>query len=172
MLSLFNLSVEHINCNNVAVKRVFFIFATMLRLKNIIKSSASRLNLDLIGFTASMLCAIHCAALPFLLTLLPLTGLHFLTNPWVEYAIILLSLFIASYALVHGYRRHHHRKTALTVVFAGFVLIGAGHLLTHVWLEVVLTSLGASVIAIAHMINWKHMKQSRAAFPDCIHSHQ
>ena len=64
------------------------------------------LHPDFMGFSASLLCAVHCAALPFLLTLAPLAGLQFLRNPWVEYALILISFGIACYALIPGYRRH------------------------------------------------------------------
>ena len=118
------------------------------------------LHLDFIGFSASLLCALHCAALPFLLSLAPLAGLQFLDNPWIEYVIILLSLFIASSALIHGYRRHHHDLLALTIAVIGFILIGAGQLLEPEWKEVLLTSTGGTMIAIAHLINWKHIKQS------------
>ena len=44
-------------------------------------------RLDHAGMTASILCAIHCAIVPLLITLLPLAGLGFLANPlgWMEY---------------------------------------------------------------------------------------
>lgn len=121
---------------------------------------------DFIGFSASMACAIHCAALPFLLSLAPLAGLQFLNNPWVEYSIILLSFFVASYALVHGYYRHHRKWHALIIVAAGFASIGLGHLLAEGWKEVLLTSCGAVVIAVAHLVNWKQLRQCRVE-----HSH-
>jgi hypothetical protein len=43
-------------------------------------------KLDRIGMTASTACAIHCAAVPLLITSLPLIGLGFLANPWVEWS--------------------------------------------------------------------------------------
>ena len=146
MLRLF-----HINyiCNKIAF--------TKLRMKN----QFIGLHLDFIGFSASLLCAIHCAALPFLLSMAPLAGLQFLDNHWIEYIIILLSFFIASSALIHGYRRHHHKLLALTVAVIGFVLIGAGQLLDPEWKEVLLTSSGGATIAIAHLINWKFIRQSK-----------
>lgn len=118
------------------------------------------LHLDFIGFSASLLCALHCAALPFLLSLAPLVGLQFLDNPWIEYVIILLSLFIATNALTHGYRRHHQKSLALIIAIVGFILIGAGQLLEPEWKEALLTSCGGVTVAIAHLINWKHVKQS------------
>lgn len=124
------------------------------------------LHLDFIGFGTSMLCAVHCTILPFLLSIAPLAGLQFLNNHWIEYSIILLSFIIASFALVHGYRQHHHRSTPLMIVLLGFLLIGAGQLLNAEWTEILLTSLGGITIAIAHLINWNYIKQSRVEFPD------
>ena len=118
------------------------------------------LHLDFIGFSASMLCAIHCAALPFLLSMAPLAGLQFLDNPWIEYAIIFFSFFIASNALIHGYRRHHRKPLALIIAVTGFVLIALGHGLGIELTEILFTSVGGVSIAIAHLINWKQINQS------------
>lgn len=118
------------------------------------------LHLDFIGFITSLLCALHCAALPILLSMAPLAGLQFLANPWIEYVIILLSFFIASNALIHGYRKHHHKLLALTIAVIGFVLIGLGQVLEPEWREALLTSSGGTIIAIAHLVNWKQVKGS------------
>ncbi|WP_162419295.1 MerC domain-containing protein [Cyclobacterium roseum] len=116
--------------------------------------------MDFVGFSASMLCAIHCIAVPFLVTLAPLAGLHFLHDPWIEYTIILLGFFIAAISLVHGYRRHHQKGQALCLVVAGFLLIGSGHLFHSQWGELLLTGLGGITVAIAHLVNWKDFRQS------------
>lgn len=118
------------------------------------------LHLDFIGFSASMLCAIHCAALPFLLAMAPLAGLQFLDNLWIEYSIILLSFLIASNALVRGYRRHHHKSWALVTATVGFILIALGHTLGSEQVEIFFTPIGGVLIAIAHLINWKHIRQA------------
>ena len=128
--------------------------------KQNMKNQFVGLHLDFAGFSASMLCAIHCAALPFLLSMAPLAGLQFLENPWIEYSIILLSFLIASNALIHGYRRHHHRSLALVVAITGFILIALGHTLGVEQIEILFTSCGGVLIAIAHLINWKHINQS------------
>ena len=118
------------------------------------------LHLDFIGFSASLLCAIHCAALPFLLSMAPLAGLQFLDNPWIEYAIIILSFTIASNALIHGYRRHHHKSLALIIAIIGFILIALGHTLGSEQVELFFTPSGGILIAVAHLINWKHIQVS------------
>jgi len=126
-------------------------------------------NLDFFGFSASMLCAIHCAALPFLLTMAPLAGLQFLDNHWIEYAIILLSLVIATNSLVGSYRKHHKSFLALGIAIFGFALIGAGQVLEPEWREVVLTASGGAIVAIAHIVNWRLIKQSRSSLKTTAH---
>ena len=118
------------------------------------------LHADFVGFSASLLCAVHCLALPFLLSLTPLAGAHFLHNHWFEYAIILLSFVVASYSLVHGYRKHHQNLLPLIIVTAGFLLIGAGHFLPIKWSEALLTAAGGVTIALAHLLNWKYIKRA------------
>lgn len=120
------------------------------------------LHADFFGFMVSIICAIHCAGLPFLFSILPLTGLSFLENIWVELCFIFLSLLIACYALIRCYLKHHRNPLALIIVFAGFVSIGAGHALHMETMEMVLTSIGAIAIATAHVINWKHVRGALA----------
>lgn len=124
------------------------------------KNQFISLNMDFIGFSASFLCAIHCAAVPFILTMSSLMGLKFLANPWIEYSMILLSFMIASYALIHGYRKHHQKITALIMVVAGFLLILSGHISGHEITEAIVTPLGASIVAFAHVLNWKYIRNA------------
>jgi hypothetical protein len=93
---------------------------------------------------------------------MPLMGLRFLENPWVEYSIILLSFLIASFALTSGYRKYHKKPLALVFVVIGFSLIALGHGLGIEASEVTLTTIGALIISTAHIINWKHMRQAIA----------
>lgn len=118
------------------------------------------LHLDFIGFSASLLCAIHCMAVPFLVTLAPLARLHVFHASWLEYTVIFLSFCIGSISLVHGYQTHHQNGLALVILVAGFLLIGSGHLFKTHWGELLLTGSGGIVIATAHLINWRHIRQS------------
>jgi hypothetical protein len=118
------------------------------------------LNMDFIGFSASFLCAIHCAAVPFILTMSSLIGLQFLANPWIEYSMIFLSFIIVSLALIHGYRKHHQKIAPMIMVIAGFLMILSGHISGHEITEAIVTPLGATVVALAHVLNWKYIKNS------------
>jgi O-antigen/teichoic acid export membrane protein len=118
------------------------------------------LHADFVGFSASLLCAVHCIALPFLLSFTPLMGLRFLENPLIEASIILLTFIVASYAIAHGYRRHHKKPTALLIVAAGFLSIIIGHVLHTAWAEIIFSAIGGTVIATAHVVNWMHIRQT------------
>ncbi|WP_316841439.1 MerC domain-containing protein [Pedobacter gandavensis] len=124
--------------------------------KTLLKSG----RLDQVGITASVACAIHCAALPFLITLLPLWGLSFLANPWVEFSMIGLSLFIGTWSLAQSYPKHK-RIIPILVLITGFLLIGTGHYALS-FLEAILIPLGGFTIALAHFLNWKYTR-------NCVH---
>lgn len=121
-------------------------------MKTILKSK----NLDRLGITASLACAIHCAALPFLMTSLPLLGLSFLAHSWVEILMICISLFLGFYSLLRSYPLHRKMVPVLTLI-AGFALIAAGHYLLE-GLEAILIPLGGLTIAGAHVLNWKYCR--------------
>lgn len=113
-------------------------------------------RLDQLGITASVACAIHCAALPFLITTLPLWGLSFLANSWVEISMICLSLVIGTWSLASAFPKHK-KLLPLLILLTGFALIGTG----HYWiaaLEAVLVPLGGFTIAAAHLVNWRYTR--------------
>lgn len=112
-------------------------------------------RLDGIGITASTLCAIHCALVPFLITLLPLWGLEFLAEEWIEISMIVLALIIGAVSLGVSFRKHHRNYWPLSLLGVGFLLIISGHLAAPLSLEPVLTPAGGIVIAAAHFVNWR-----------------
>lgn len=112
-------------------------------------------KLDHIGFTASALCAVHCALMPFVITLLPLVGLEFLSSIWVEIGVIALSLIIGISSLIPSYVKYHRKLLPLILLLLGFILIFGTHLLQWHELEPVLVPLGGISIALAHYINWR-----------------
>lgn len=126
--------------------------------KTLLKSG----RLDQFGITASIACAIHCAALPFLITLLPLWGLSFLAHSWVEFSMIGLSLLIGTWSLARSYPKHKSIIPILVLIL-GFMLIGTGHYGLHL-LEAILIPLGGFTIALAHLINWKYARKCRHHF--------
>lgn len=127
-------------------------------------------KMDRVGFTASSLCAIHCALMPFVITLLPLVGLEFLSSPWVEISIIVLSILIGIASLIPSYLKYHRRILPLLLLIVGFMLIFGTHLLGLHELEPVLVPLGGFTIAGAHLLNWKLNKPFHCEA--CVQDHE
>lgn len=80
--------------------------------------------LDRVGIGASLLCAIHCLAAPFLLLLLPAAGSVW-SHPAVHWVLAVLVLPLALWVLYNGYRKHRSRLT-LVAASLGALLIVAG----------------------------------------------
>ncbi|WP_188459881.1 MerC family mercury resistance protein [Marivirga lumbricoides] len=116
--------------------------------------------LDIFGILASLLCAIHCLALPILLSISSLAFLDFLANPWIEYSVIIISILIAFYSLLPAYKQHR-KITPLIIVLTGFLLIAIGQSEFFIVPEFTFTSGGAICIALAHSINWRILMKSK-----------
>lgn len=111
-------------------------------------------NLDFVGFSASLLCAIHCISLPILLSIGTLSGLAWLENELLEHGIILFSFIIASWSLGQSYFKYRIRLDAIAVVLLGFGFILAAHTFAES-IEPILMMIGGCCIAFAHFLNWK-----------------
>ncbi|WP_111307872.1 MerC domain-containing protein [Confluentibacter sediminis] len=112
-------------------------------------------TLDIIALSSSLICAVHCAAIPVVLSFSSLTSLHFLENPLIEWTFICLGVVFAITSLWPSYKKIHHNKKPLLYVASGFTFIALGRLdFTELW-EMGNTVLGASLVSIAHYVNWK-----------------
>jgi MerC mercury resistance protein len=107
---------------------------------------------DGLGATLSLACAVHCAALPFLFTLLPLTGIAFLKDERVETGMILTSLSVAAFALTRGFGWHHDWRVP-AVGLLGAVIWGCGHFFLEQPWEGLAMGLGGCHFAGAHWLN-------------------
>jgi MerC mercury resistance protein len=111
---------------------------------------------DRIGAIASFLCALHCAALPFVLALLPALGLGFLADHGFERGFIVCASGLALATLVYGYRRHRVSR-AFAFLLPGLTLLWLGGFVfdAHAgfgW-HSLLVACGGSCIALAHLTN-------------------
>ncbi|MGP1272924.1 MAG: MerC domain-containing protein [Phycisphaerales bacterium] len=82
----------------------------------------SRAYRDWLGITASTLCAIHCAAMPFVVGFLPTLGLSFLADASFHKWMVGICLTLALLAFAPGWRRHRRSAPAL-VGLCGLTLI-------------------------------------------------
>lgn len=114
-------------------------------------------QLDGMGMFASTLCAIHCILVPLLLNTLPLWGIGFLANKWVEVIMIIVSLFLGSLSLGVNYF-NHLKKIPIFLLLVGFGLIALGRFNGNDNLETIFVPLGGFTIAIAHFTNWHFVR--------------
>lgn len=116
--------------------------------------------LDRIGMSASLLCAIHCAAMPLAITLLPLLGAHILFDGTVELVMIAISATVGVASLGSSYRVHRRLNPLLMMTAGATILIANffGHethsALTETLHPYVAAAAGL-MIAFAHRINMK-----------------
>jgi hypothetical protein len=119
--------------------------------------------IDGVGIWASLLCAVHCAALPILLTITLFSGLEFLEDESIEAGVLAFSASIAFLSLVPTYvRRKDHRP--LLWALSGFLVIGTGRWIELHYAEHLATALGALLVARAH---WMNRKCRKPAVVDC-----
>jgi hypothetical protein len=110
---------------------------------------------DRIGAAASLLCAVHCALLPFVLALLPLIGLEFLAGHTFERVFVTCAATLASVSILVAYRRHR-RPHALFLMVPGIALLLFGvaiNLDVHVLLHTTSVVTGGVLVASAHVTN-------------------
>ena len=117
-----------------------------------------KINWDALGITTSVACAIHCALLPVLLGSLPVFGVELIDNRAFELGMILLAFAIGSYALYHGWKKHH-KSVRPFVLFC----LGIGCLFAkQVWHQWQLWWLLPAVLLIvtAHYTNYRLSKKA------------
>ena len=77
---------------------------------------------DLLGIIASIGCAIHCAAMPFVFAYLPAFGFSFLADPAFHKWMALICFLIAIVAFVPGLKKHGN-WLPVSLAASGLVLI-------------------------------------------------
>ena len=128
----------------------------------------SQVNWDTLGIATSLVCAIHCAILPLLLTSLPLFGINIIHNNFFEAGMIALAFLIGSIALFHGYRRHHHRLLPLLIFSTGFILLVSKEI--FVTYETALLIPAVLFILTAHFFNYRFCRKANHCHStDCNH---
>lgn len=125
---------------------------------------------DRVGATASLLCAVHCAVLPFVLALLPLLGLEFLAGHAFEQGFVLFASILASVALLRGHRRHR-RRLPLGLALPGVVLLVTGVCVdigTDAAAHTVMVVVGGTLVACAHLANLCHSRTRPMGCSDAL----
>jgi hypothetical protein len=83
-----------------------------------------------VGLWASIICAIHCTALPLLMILIPTTGVYLFINENFEFVLLGLSLLFNITNLCFGYKQHRSNK-AVAVLAVGLFIFVIGRSMHH-----------------------------------------
>lgn len=127
---------------------------------------------DRVGATASFLCALHCAALPLLLGVLPAPGLGFLADHAFERGFAAFASVFAATSLVFGFRRHQDFR-AFALLIPGVALLVAGVACDpgRFALHAALVTSGGLLLALAHLAN-QRFAHARTGAPRCGHAEE
>lgn len=127
-------------------------------------------KLDKLGIWISSLCALHCLALPVIVSLLPLVGSSFFAQAWFERTILTGSIIIGAIALISGAARYHGRYYPLLLLAAGGFIYWNKGFFGHD-IEPLAVTLGAALIVAGHWINMRLCRQCRCCKDTVFSSH-
>lgn len=120
--------------------------------------STHRPSLDIVGATASVVCAVHCAGVALLLGVVP--ALQLVAMPWIDWLFLGASTLVGLMALVPGFRQHRHPMPLLLFVggIAILFLTRAMRIPPSVF-ELTVVLVAASALITAH---WRNRGELRS----------
>lgn len=80
------------------------------------------MNLDKVGITASLICAIHCSLLPIFIVIFPIFSLSLFATETFEWVFLIISLCLCIASLCFGFKKHKSFK-AFSFAGMGFALL-------------------------------------------------
>jgi MerC mercury resistance protein len=110
-------------------------------------------SLDLVGASASTLCAIHCATLPLVAAALPTLGLGWVSSGPVEWGLVGSSGTIAFLALRKGHRIHGRQAPRLIALLGFFAVVVSIFLESMGGWVTALRVLGGFTMVLGHVLN-------------------
>ena len=117
------------------------------------------LSLDNLGIFASVLCLIHCLAMPFVVAAIPFIGMkwQWLQSETTENVLIAFIVGFAVFAIIPGYRAHK-KPIALAGLTIGLALVAAVAVFRGQFpanFELPLISVGNLLLVGTHLLNRK-----------------
>jgi MerC mercury resistance protein len=126
-----------------------------------------KLNWDAFGIGASVVCAIHCALLPVVVTTLPVFGIEVIHNSFFEWGMITLAFVVGCYSLYHGYITHHHSARPVIIFIIGFIFLVLKQFFHQ--FEYLFLAVAVILIISAHYYNYKLCHRSKCSSPHHKH---
>ncbi|GAB4131691.1 MAG: hypothetical protein OHK0045_09480 [Raineya sp.] len=121
------------------------------------KKSHGKNILEKLGFSLSLVCALHCLATPFLLAFLPAFGELF-PEEW-ELSVILISFAIAVMIIGRDIQIHRH-ILPISLLACSFLVLIITHLLAiH---NPIFDILGIAGILASYLLNWQKLRKAKA----------
>ena len=121
-------------------------------------NDAARPLADKAAIGLSLLCAVHCLALPIVIVLAPAVGSLAIADESFHLWMVAVVIPVSAYALVLGCRKHR-RMSVLALGIVGLVVLGGSALFGHDLVgeqgERTLTLIGALLIALSHFQNFR-----------------
>ncbi|MEL7199352.1 MAG: MerC domain-containing protein [Pseudomonadota bacterium] len=115
-----------------------------------------RQRLDRVGLVLAGLCALHCLVTIIVVSVLGIGGHFFLAHEIHEIGLVAAFIF-ALIAIGWGIFAHRQTGPALYAV-TGLAMMGAGLLVPHGNVELVLTIIGVALVAYGHVLNLRSTK--------------
>lgn len=126
-------------------------FCTLIFI-SIIMKSLFNVNPDKAGFFTSMLCAIHCSAIPVMISMGLLSTTTWLHNHLIDWIVIGIGVLIATYSLLGDFLKKHRNIVPLSLASLGFVFLFIGMIEHHGWM-LIFSVVGGLLVASAHFYN-------------------
>ncbi len=122
-------------------------------------------NTNKFGLILPFLCAIHCVALPFLVSLLPFLGQSFFSSEVFEWLMLLVGACTSAYLLTRD-RRIHKQYSPTLLALLGFGVLGLGHIFheipnTEFNTEFIFIGVGCASLLFAYILNWNFIKKTK-----------
>ena len=121
----------------------------------------SKIKLDNLAISLSLLCVLHCFFTPTFIMLAPSILSFSFNNEIIHDVILLFAIPISVFALFIGFKRHHNFSNFIFGLFGLLVLFLAlliGEKIIGEYGEKGLTLLGSIIVTIAHFKNIKICK--------------
>jgi hypothetical protein len=121
-------------------------------------SKASDERLDRVGMTASILCALHCAAGAAIAAAVP--ALRVIESERLERLFVIVSVTLATVALRRGVRLHNERRVYVALAAGALVLLASRTIeFSSERTELLLSIAGASLLVTAHVLNIRALRR-------------
>lgn len=111
------------------------------------------INWDFAGFSASLICALHCVLTPVFISLGVSSSAYFLHDHSFDIIILAIGLIVALFSLFKDLLQHKNPLPTL-LALVGFGLLSYS-ILSHQHNHLLFSLLGAGFIGTAHILNWR-----------------